>query len=132
PPASMDAPPAALAGTFQSKINSIGPYFFSVARSALPAALRCPSLAFHSSFSVFHPVRSMPLKMLSCPSHTLATSSGFGLVLGNSLILRFLKWHSAPSLSRARYPFLGRLSLIPDTSLPLTCSLMTPSLATTL
>src|SRR4029079_398684 len=117
---------------FQSKINSPVANFRSETSSALPTDFKCSPTTFHDSSAVCHPFRSMPLKRLLCPSHTFAHSSGFGLVLGSSLIFRFLKWHSAPSLSSARYPFRGTHLLTPQTSLPLTSSLMTPSLAVTL
>ena len=90
------------AGTFQSKISSHAPYCFSVAIGAFPAARSTPPPTFHVFGSAFQPVRSRPVNRLVCPSHTFATSSAFGLVLGSSLIFTFLKWHSAPSLSNAR------------------------------
>ena len=63
------------------------------------------------------------------PISTLAISAGFGFVVGSSLILMFLKRHSEPSDSRARYPFA--CALAHARKMPTTESLMTPSLAST-
>src|SRR5438132_6897432 len=95
---------AELAGTFQSNTNSPGPNSFLVARYPVPPATSFPPATRQAWFSGFpegcpypHPSRLTPLKRALCPASTVATSAGFGFVLGSSLILRLRKRHSDPS-----------------------------------
>src|ERR1700677_4454727 len=102
----MEADPV---GASQSNTSSNSPNSLSVHRTVspliLPLKVSTPSFIFHCVFCssvAFQFVRSTPVNSAFQSLSTSQISLGFGLVVGSSLILRFLKRHSEPSDSRAR------------------------------
>src|SRR5262249_22523370 len=79
-----------------------GPNFATVEIGVLPVHLKTPPPAFQAPSSAFQPSRSSPLNRSFSPLASFAISSGFGFVVGSSLIFKFRKRHSEPSDSNAR------------------------------